>query len=202
VNSILARCLGVMPGVLPNVNTGNVTVAGATVTGQHAISGNVAISSGSFTATNLPALAAGLAWSNSLAVDGSIAVISSAVVTPSQPAFSRVTVSGQAETRYFVNTEGTRLEFGRGYARVFVSASAKAADGADVANFESFEAEDAGGLPDDKTVLAAIDRVAKDVTALLHAPEAEPAARHRVGREERHARLDGEPETEDWKPVD
>jgi len=87
---------------------------------------------------------------------------------------SRVTVSGQAETRYFVNTEGTRLEFGRGYARVFVSASAKAADGADVANFESFEAEDAGGLPDDKTVLAAIDRVAKDVTALLRAPEAEP----------------------------
>ena len=80
---------------------------------------------------------------------------------------SQVTVSGQAETRYFVNTEGTRLEFGRGYARIFISASAKAADGADVANFESFEAEDAGGLPDDKTVLAAIDRVAKDVTALL-----------------------------------
>jgi predicted Zn-dependent protease len=87
---------------------------------------------------------------------------------------SRVTVSSQGETRYFVNTEGTRLEFGRGYARIFISASAKAADGADVANFESFEAEDAGGLPDDKTVLAAIDRVAKDVTALLSAPEAEP----------------------------
>jgi predicted Zn-dependent protease len=87
---------------------------------------------------------------------------------------SRVTVSGQVETRYFVNTEGTRLEFGRGYARIFISASAKAADGADVANFESFEAEDSGGLPDDKTVLAAIDRVAQDVTALLHAPEAEP----------------------------
>jgi predicted Zn-dependent protease len=87
---------------------------------------------------------------------------------------SRVTVSGQAETRYFVNTEGTRLEFGRGYARIFISASAKAADGADVADFDSFEAEDSGSLPDDKTVLAAIDRVAKDVTALLSAPEAEP----------------------------
>jgi predicted Zn-dependent protease len=87
---------------------------------------------------------------------------------------SQVTVSGQAETRYFVNTEGTRLQFFRGYARIFISASAKAADGADVANFESFEAEDADRLPDDKTVLAAIDRVAKDVTALLHAPEAEP----------------------------
>ena len=34
---------------------------------------------------------------------------------------SRVTVSGQVETRYFVNTEGTRLEFGRGYARIFIS---------------------------------------------------------------------------------
>jgi predicted Zn-dependent protease len=87
---------------------------------------------------------------------------------------SRVTVSGQAETRYFVNTEGTRLEFGRGYARIFISASAKAADGADVADFDSFEAEDSGSLPDDKTLLAAIDRVAKDVTALLSAPEAEP----------------------------
>jgi len=87
---------------------------------------------------------------------------------------SRVTVSGQAETRYLVNTEGTRLEFGRGYARIFISASAKAADGADAADFDSFEAEDSDNLPDDKTVLAAIDRVAQNVTALLSAPEAEP----------------------------
>jgi len=87
---------------------------------------------------------------------------------------SSVTATGQAETRYFVNTEGTRLAYGRGFARIFITASAKAADGADVADFDSFEAEDAGGLPDDKTVLAAIDRVAGNVTALLHAPEAEP----------------------------
>jgi TldD protein len=87
---------------------------------------------------------------------------------------SGVTVTGQAETRYFVNTEGTRLAYGRGYARIFISASAKAADGTDVASFDSFEAEDAGSLPDDAKVEAAIDRVAKDVTALLHAPEAEP----------------------------
>jgi predicted Zn-dependent protease len=87
---------------------------------------------------------------------------------------SRVNVTGQAETRYFVNTEGTRLVYGRGYARIFISASAKAADGTDVASFDSFEAESADDLPDDKTVQAAIDRVAKDVTGLLHAPEAEP----------------------------
>jgi predicted Zn-dependent protease len=87
---------------------------------------------------------------------------------------SGVTVSALEETRYFVNTEGTRLAYGRGFARIFIAASAKAADGADVGDFDTFEAEDASGLPDDKTVLAAIDRVAGDVTALLHAPEAEP----------------------------
>lgn len=87
---------------------------------------------------------------------------------------SAVTATAQAETRYFVNTEGTRLSYGRGYARIFVSASGKAADGADVADFESFEAEDAAGLPDDKIVLASIDRVAANVTGLLHAPETEP----------------------------
>src|SRR5208337_4912543 len=43
-----------------------------------------------------------------------------------------------------------------------------------VSSFETFEAVDAAGLPDDKAMLAAIDRVANDVAALLRAPEAEP----------------------------
>jgi predicted Zn-dependent protease len=57
---------------------------------------------------------------------------------------------------------------------VVISASAKAADGADLSSFETFEAVDASGLPDDKTLNAAVDRVANDVTNLLKAPEAEP----------------------------
>ena len=73
-----------------------------------------------------------------------------------------------------MNTEGTRLEYGRGFARMVISASAKAADGTDLSSFDTFEAVDAGGLPDDKTLLAAIDHVANDVAALLKAPEAEP----------------------------
>jgi hypothetical protein len=40
---------------------------------------------GSFTTSNLPPLSSGLAWSNSLAVDGSIEVISNATVTPPAP---------------------------------------------------------------------------------------------------------------------
>jgi len=87
---------------------------------------------------------------------------------------SRVMVVCQDETRYFVNTEGSRLVWGRGYARVLITASGKAADGTDVEQFETFEALEPDGLPDDKTLQAAIDRVAGDVVALLKAPETEP----------------------------
>src|ERR1039458_10388332 len=79
-----------------------------------------------------------------------------------------------ADTRYFVNTEGARIAHGRGFARVVISASGKATDGTDVSSFETFEAVDPDGLPDDKPMVAAIDRVANDVVALLRAPEAEP----------------------------
>ena len=87
---------------------------------------------------------------------------------------SHVTVTAQTDTRYFVNTEGTRVLHGRGYARVAVSAEAKAMDGADLNTGETFEAVDASGLPKDDVILAGIDRVAKDLTALLRAPEADP----------------------------
>jgi TldD protein len=87
---------------------------------------------------------------------------------------SRVVITAQTETRSFVNTEGSRVQHGRGYARIFISASSRAADGTDVSSFDGFEAEDAAGLPDDKTIQAAIDRLAGDVTSLLKAPEAEP----------------------------
>jgi predicted Zn-dependent protease len=85
-----------------------------------------------------------------------------------------VSVMAQTDTRYFVNTEGSRLRHGRGFARIVISAEGKAEDGMDLATFESFEATDPGGLPDDKAVQAAVDRVARDLTGLLHAQVAEP----------------------------
>jgi len=87
---------------------------------------------------------------------------------------SHVGVSAQVDTRYFVNTDGARLQHGRGYARFSVSASAKASDGTDLNSFETFEALDAAGLPDDQKLFAAIDKVATEVTNLLKAREAEP----------------------------
>jgi predicted Zn-dependent protease len=87
---------------------------------------------------------------------------------------SHVSVLCQTDTRYLVNTEGTRIQHGRGYSRVVITASAKAADGTDLNTYDTYEAVDPSGLPDDKALMAAIDRVAGDLTSLLKAPEAEP----------------------------
>jgi TldD protein len=89
---------------------------------------------------------------------------------------SSVAAVYQDETKYFVSSEGSRLEHGRGFARVVISAQAKAMDGADLATSETFEASDPAGLPRDATLEDAVNRVAKDLKALLLAPEAEPFA--------------------------
>jgi predicted Zn-dependent protease len=87
---------------------------------------------------------------------------------------SGVSVSTQTETKSLVNTEGTHVQHGRGFARLMIVAQAKAADGMDLATSESFEAEDPARLPDDKTILAAIERVSSDLNGLLHAPVMDP----------------------------
>lgn len=87
---------------------------------------------------------------------------------------SNVTISIQQDNRYFTNTEGTKIQQGRGYARIMISASAKARDGMDVADFDSFEAFTTDGLPNADKVRAAIKKVATHVEDLLKAPVAEP----------------------------
>jgi predicted Zn-dependent protease len=89
---------------------------------------------------------------------------------------SSVTVTCQDETKYFASSEGSRLRHGRGFARVVVSAQTKAMDGTDLSTSETFEATDPAGLPHDELIAAAVERVAKDLEALLVAPEAEPFA--------------------------
>jgi TldD protein len=89
---------------------------------------------------------------------------------------SSVSVSYQDETKYFASSEGSKLRYGRGFARVVVSAQAKAMDGADLATSETFEATDPGNLPRDEVIAGAVERVAADLKALLIAPEASPFA--------------------------
>ena len=57
---------------------------------------------------------------------------------------------------------------------MIVSAVARADDGMDLTTSETFEAFDPQGLPNDAAILAAIDRVAKDLTGLLKAPVVDP----------------------------
>ena len=87
---------------------------------------------------------------------------------------SSVDIVAQSETKYLVNSEGTKLEHGRGFARVIVSAVARADDGMDLSTSETFEAVDPSGLPSDAVILASIDKVAKDLTGLLKAPVVDP----------------------------
>ena len=89
---------------------------------------------------------------------------------------SSVQVSAQVDNRYIVNTDGTKVNDGRGYARVTISASAKSKDGMDVSDFQAFEALDADGLPAADVIRAAIKTVGEHVEALLKAPTAEPYA--------------------------
>ena len=87
---------------------------------------------------------------------------------------SGVSLSSQRETKYFVNTEGSRLEHGRNFVRISISAEARAEDGMNLSTFDSFDATDLTGLPPDDVVVAAANNVARDLTALLHAPVVDP----------------------------
>ncbi len=87
---------------------------------------------------------------------------------------SSVTVMVQQETKYLVNSEGTKLEHGRGFARIMITAQGKASDGMDLATMDTFEAEDPADFPDDAAVVAAVRKVGADLTALLNAPVVDP----------------------------
>ncbi len=89
---------------------------------------------------------------------------------------SDVQVSVLSDNRYLVNTEGTKIQHGRGFARVMITASARAKDGMNVSDFDSFEAADPKDLPAGDVIRAAVDKVGRNVEALLTAKTAEPLA--------------------------
>jgi TldD protein len=85
-----------------------------------------------------------------------------------------VGLSADAETVYYVNTDGTSYQQPRVHARITVRAAAIAADGAWLGRVESFDAGSVDRLPDDATIRKKLERVAEDVVALRKAPLAEP----------------------------
>ncbi len=87
---------------------------------------------------------------------------------------SNITVIVQREVKTLVNTEGSKLEHGRLFARVMITARGRTGDGMDMSSAESFETDDTAKLPKDAQILAAIEKVAKDLDGLLSAPPVDP----------------------------
>lgn len=82
-------------------------------------------------------------------------------------------LTAQGETRWYVNSDGSTLQTSSTSYRLLVIASSKAADGMVLPRYESFLASTPAGLPDDATVLKAVDRMIADLHALKKAPVVE-----------------------------
>ena len=79
-------------------------------------------------------------------------------------------------TLWLLNSEGTAIQTGRNYVRVFIEADARAEDGMELERFESFDAETLEGLGGEAVMNAAADSIITDLKALRRAPLAEPYA--------------------------
>ncbi len=88
--------------------------------------------------------------------------------------FNNVALEASTETDYFVSSEGARVATPNHVARLVIVARTRAADGMDLFRAETFEADEASRLPDQKTLMEKTAAMAKDLEALREAPVTEP----------------------------
>ncbi|HVG26246.1 MAG TPA: metallopeptidase TldD-related protein [Acidobacteriaceae bacterium] len=88
--------------------------------------------------------------------------------------YDMVILQVKHETDYFVSSEGSRVATPNEVARLVVVARTRAADGMDLFRAETFESDTAGHLPDQATVLAKTEALAKNLDELRSAPITEP----------------------------
>jgi predicted Zn-dependent protease len=87
---------------------------------------------------------------------------------------STITLSGNVTNRLAVNSEGSRLQYGRGWWRIGIQASTIADDGMELWQYNAFDAHSQEGLPDDGKINEAIDKLIEQLIALRSAPVVEP----------------------------
>jgi predicted Zn-dependent protease len=87
---------------------------------------------------------------------------------------SGVMLMGEVTNRLAVNSEGSKLQFGRGWWRIGIYASTVAEDGMELWQYKAFDSHTFQGLPDESVLAAGVDRVIADVMALREAPIVEP----------------------------
>jgi TldD protein len=83
-----------------------------------------------------------------------------------------LTVEGQ--TRWFVNTEGARIQTSDAACRLMITAYTKADDGMEMPLYESFFAPSPDSFPSDDTILARVNTMVRNFQALRGAPVVEP----------------------------
>jgi predicted Zn-dependent protease len=86
----------------------------------------------------------------------------------------QVQFQAASETDYFVSSEGARVSNPSHVARLVIIARTRAADGMDMFRDETFEADSATHLPDQKTVAEKTIALAKNLEQLRLAPVTEP----------------------------
>jgi TldD protein len=87
---------------------------------------------------------------------------------------ANVEISGEIETRRFVNSEGSVIRISMPFYRIMVNASTRASDGMQLPLHLSYLAFTPEGLPSDDAVLVAIREMSQKLSALKTAPVAEP----------------------------
>jgi predicted Zn-dependent protease len=84
------------------------------------------------------------------------------------------TITADQEVRWFVSSDGAAIQSSTTYYRLMIQATSKADDGMVLPRYESYAAFTPEGLPDDATVLKAVDKMIADLKALREAPVVDP----------------------------
>lgn len=85
-----------------------------------------------------------------------------------------VSISGAIETRWYVNSEGTKIATSEGYYRISISATTKANDGMELRRYISYEALSPEGFPDNDQVMTDVRALIEELAALRDAPIVDP----------------------------
>lgn len=88
--------------------------------------------------------------------------------------YNTVALESSAETDYFVSSEGARVATPSHVARLVIVARTRAADGMDLFRVETFEADTAAHLPDQKTLIDKTLAMSRNLEDLRLAPITEP----------------------------
>ena len=87
---------------------------------------------------------------------------------------SWASLNGNVETRWYVNSDGSRIKVSQRYYQLTIAASTKADDGMELPRFETFFSLTQEGLPSDEQVLDTARKMVADLEALRTAPLVDP----------------------------